>query len=280
MLDRADRVAASEPAAEEVSGVAAKAQIDRPAAATQLPHAAEDATAAEADVDPSAAPPAAFPTHYVYAPSRDPNGIGKFFLGREIAHFMTYHGAGWLERPERQQTEQPDRLLDAMQISPGATVADIGAGSGYFSLRLARRVGPEGRVLAVDIQKEMLALLAQNQKNAGLDNIVGILGTASDPKLPAREVDLVLMVDAYHEFAYPMEMLRHIRRSLKRDGRVVFVEYRKEDPSINIKLLHKMTEAQVRREAEAMGLQWLETLDFLPTQHVVIFAPCDARAGI
>lgn len=217
----------------------------------------------------SAAPPALPP--YVYAPSIDPNGTGKFFLGREIAHFMTYEGVDWLVRPDRQQTEQPDRLLDALGIKPGDTVADVGAGVGYFSLRLAQRVGPEGRVLAIDIQKEMLAMLAKNQRRAGLRNIRRILSTVTDPKLPEGEVDLVLMVDVYHEFSHPVEMLDGIRRSLKPDGRVVFVEYRGEDPRVPIKLLHKMTEKQVRREAEALGLVWRETLEFLPTQHVILF---------
>jgi SAM-dependent methyltransferase len=224
-------------------------------------------TTASSAADPPALPP------YVYAPSVDPNGIGKFYFGREIAHFMTYHGADWLVREDREETEQPDKLLDELGIEPGDTVADVGAGVGYFSLRIAGRVGPQGRVLAVDIQKEMLRRLAENQKTAGLKNIRPVLGTITDPKLPAGEVDLVLMVDVYHEFSHPVEMLRAIRRSLKPDGRVVFVEYRGEDPAVPIKLVHKMTEAQVRLEAESVGLVWLETLDFLPTQHVILFGP-------
>lgn len=218
---------------------------------------------------PPADPPALPP--YVYAPSADRDGTGKFFFGREIAHFMTYHGADWLVRADREETEQPEDLLDALGIEPGDTVADVGAGVGYFSLRLAKRVGPEGRVLAIDIQKEMLDLLAKNQKEAGLENITPILGTLTDPKLPDGEVDLVLLVDVYHEFSHPVEMLRALRQSLKPDGRIAFVEYRGEDPTVPIKLLHKMTEAQVRLEAESLGLEWLETLDLLPTQHVILF---------
>lgn len=225
--------------------------------------------------DAARAPLDRLPPPYVYAPSADRNGTGKFFLGREIARFMSFHGANWLERPERDQTEQPEKVLDALEIGPGETVADIGAGTGYFSLRIARRVGREGRVLAVDIQKEMLALLMQNAKEADLDNVVPVLGTPTDPKLPRGAVDLVLMVDVYHEFSHPLEMIRAIRRSLKPDGRVVFVEYRAEDPAVPIKRVHKMSESQVRLEAEALGLEWRETLDFLPTQHVIICGKTD-----
>lgn len=219
------------------------------------------------------------PPRYVFRESDDPNGTGKWFMGREIAKFMTYHGAEWLVRKEREDEEQPEKLLDALALGPGDIVADIGAGVGYFSLRMARRVGPDGKVLAVDIQKEMLEMLAQRQQEAGIENVERILGSITDPKLPEGKVDLVLMVDVYHEFSHPVEMMRRIRRALQPDGRVVFVEYRGEDPTVPIKLLHKMTEAQVRKEAAALGLEWQKTLEFLPTQHVIIFGKAEQDEG-
>lgn len=201
----------------------------------------------------------------------DPDGIGKFYLGREIAQVMGHEAANWLDRPERQQEEEPDKLVDALRIKPGDVVADLGAGSGYMTFRLARRVGPRGKVLAVDIQPEMLALIRQRMKARGVTNIEPILGTEKDPKLPANAVDLVLMVDVYHEFAYPYEMAQALIRALKPGGRLVFVEYRKEDPKVWIKLVHKMTEQQVRKEMAVQPVTWVQTLEILPTQHIIVF---------
>ena len=205
---------------------------------------------------------------YTHGPaSRD--GLGKFYMGREIAQTMSYHGAPWLERPEREREEKPGEVIRHMGLEPHHVVADLGAGSGYFSLRLARAV-PQGKVLAVDIQPEMLERLEARQREAGIENVEGILGTLEDPRLP-QGVDAVLMVDAYHELSHPREILEAVARSLSPDGRVFLVEYRGEDPSIPIKPLHKMTESQVRREMEAVGLEWVETLDFLPSQHFLVF---------
>jgi len=207
----------------------------------------------------------------------DPNGIGKFYLGREIAHVMGHEAAGWLERPEREKEEEPNKLLDALKLKPGDVIADIGAGSGYLTFRIAERVGPKGKVLAVDVQPEMLALIRQKMKARQQSNIEPILGTEADPKLPAGTVDLILMVDVYHEFSYPWEMTQAMVRSLKADGRLVFVEYRLEDPKVWIKLVHKMTEKQVLKEMEPHPVRWVETLDVLPRQHVIVFKKNEQR---
>lgn len=198
-------------------------------------------------------------------------GTGRVYMGREIAQVMGHEGADWLERTERLWEERPDLLLDALELESGDVVADIGAGSGYFSLPVARRVGPGGRVLAVDIQPEMLALLGQKAGAEGLLNIEGILGTENDPRLPAGEVDLALVVDAYHEFSEPYAMIQGIVDGLVPGGRLVLVEYRGEDEDLAIKPLHKMTEEQVHREMEPFPLRWVETLRMLPTQHVMVF---------
>jgi precorrin-6B methylase 2 len=201
----------------------------------------------------------------------DPDGIGKFYMGREIAQVMGHLAAEWLERPEREQEERPSKLLEALQIHPGDVIADIGAGSGYLSFRLAKRTGPEGKVLAVEIQPEMLALIRQRMKATGVTNIELVQGTESDPKLPPNAVDLILMVDVYHEFSYPWEMTTAMVRALKPGGRLVFVEYRKEDPEVPIKLVHKMTERQVLKEMSAHPLTWVKTLGVLPRQHIIVF---------
>ena len=203
------------------------------------------------------------------APSRDGSGI--VYLNRETADVMDPVGAAWLERPERAGEERPDLLLKALALTPGMQVADVGAGTGYYSWRMAQAIGPSGRVLAVDVQPRMLELLAGEMKQRGIGNVVGVLGTATDPRLPADGVDLVLMVDVYHEFDHPKEMLQALVRSLKVDGRLVFVEYRAEDAAVPISPHHKMSEAQVRREAAAAGLTWQKTVETLPWQHIVIF---------
>lgn len=201
----------------------------------------------------------------------DPDGIGRFYLGREIARVMGHEGADWLERPDREADERPDEVVAQMALRPTDTVADIGAGTGYFTFRLSRRV-PQGKVYAVDIQPEMLTLLAERRKSLRADNVITVQGTDRDVRLPENSIDAVLMVDAYHEFAYPREMMASIRRSLRPGGRVILIEYRGEDPRVPIKPLHKMTVVQVRRELEAAGLVWKETKTFLPYQHFIVFA--------
>ncbi len=201
-------------------------------------------------------------------PSQD--GTGIVYMGREIARVMGHEGADWLERPERVEEEQPDRVIAAMQIRPTDIVADIGAGTGYFSIRLARKT-TTGKVLAEDIQPEMIALMRDNIRSTGLSNITPILGTTEDPRLPPASVDKVLMVDAYHEFDKPREMMLGIIKGLKPDGQVVFVEYRGEDPTVPIKPHHKMTEAQLSAEMNAVGLHLVRRYEELPWQHVLIY---------
>lgn len=207
----------------------------------------------------------------------DPNGIGKFYLGREIAHVMGHQAADWLERPERDAEEHTEKLVEQLRLKRGDVVADIGCGTGYFCRRLARKVAPGGRVLGVDIQPEMLQLLTNSMAEAGVTNVVPVLGTITDPKLPPASVDLVLMVDVYHEFDHPYEMMQSIVRALKPGGRVVFVEFRAEDPSVPIKRVHKMSEAQVRREMSVLPLEWVETIGVLPRQHMVVFRKRNRR---
>ena len=197
--------------------------------------------------------------------------------GRTIAGVMGMGGADWLERPEREQEEEPEKALDAIGIREGMTVADIGAGTGYFSFRLANRVGPSGKVFASDIQPGMLARLEKRMKQEGVRNIEMVLGAESDPKLPASAIDLALMVDVYHEFSQPQLMLRNIARSLKLDGRLVLLEYRKEDPSVPIREEHKMSVEQVKRELSAEGFVFEKLLDPLPRQHILIFKRGPAR---
>lgn len=204
---------------------------------------------------------------------RTRDGIGKYYFGREIAHVMGYQGIDWLERPERESEEHLSQLVDSLKLAPGMVVADIGAGSGVISLLLAKKIGPNGTVRAVDIQEEMLSVLSKRLKQLNVTNVKPVLGTVKSPNLKPATVDLALMVDVYHEFNYPYEMLSAISKSLKPGGRVVFVEYRKEDPTVPIKLLHKMTEAQVKREAgqPEFNLHWAETIEVLPRQHVIVF---------
>jgi ubiquinone/menaquinone biosynthesis C-methylase UbiE len=208
---------------------------------------------------------------YEYRDDHDPNGIGKFYMGREIAHVMGHQAAEWLDRPEREQEEDTSKLLPALKIKPGSVVADIGAGSGYFTFPLARLVGPEGKVHAVDIQPEMLAILRMRIKARNINNIDPVRGTITDPKLPAGTVDLILLVDVYHEFSHPYEMTEAMVRALKPGGRLVFVEYRLEDPTVPIKLVHKMSQKQVLKEMAPHPLRWVGTLDLLPRQHIIIF---------
>jgi ubiquinone/menaquinone biosynthesis C-methylase UbiE len=201
---------------------------------------------------------------------RSDDGIGKVYMGREIAHVMGHEGADWLERPERITEEQPDRVIDAMQLKPTDVVADIGAGTGYFSIRIARKV-PQGSVIGEDIQPEMIDFMKANIAQAGLGNVHPLLGTTEDPHLPPGSVDKVLMVDAYHEFDMPKEMMQGIVRGLKPDGQVVFVEYRGEDPAVPILPHHKMTVAQLSAEMSAVGLHLVRSYEDLPWQHVLFY---------
>ena len=202
-------------------------------------------------------------------PSRD--GIGKFYMGREISRVMGHQGADWLERPEREREEMPNILVNLLNLKAGDVVADIGVGTGYIARRISPKIGETGTIYGVDIQQEMLDLLAEKMSEVGITNVKGVLGTITDPKLPPESVDLAIMVDVYHEFSHPYEMLRNICRGLKTGGRVVFVEYRAEDRSVPIKRLHKMSELQVIKEATPHPLVWVESLDDLPWQHVIIF---------
>ena len=207
---------------------------------------------------------------YEVAPERRTTGIGKFYMGREISFVMGHQAAQWLNRPSRIQEEMPDQVVANMGLSADDVVADIGAGSGYFSFRIAATV-PEGRVLAVDIQPEMLQLIEEQKASNRIVNVVGVLGEIDDPNLPAESIDAAIMVDAYHEFSHPFEMINGIYKALRPGGRIFLLEYRGEDSSVPIRPLHKMTEEQVVKEMSVFGLEWTETLDFLPWQHMMIF---------
>jgi precorrin-6B methylase 2 len=210
--------------------------------------------------------------NYTWRQRHDPDGIGKLYCGREIARVMGHEAAGWLERPEREAEENPRLLLAALQIQPGSTLADIGAGSGYLTRRLAGLTGPKGRVYAVDIQAEMIDLLSRNLAELGITNVVPVLGTTTNANLPAESVDLALLVDVYHEFSHPYEMMASICQALRPGGRVVLVEYRAEDPAVPIKRLHKMSQAQARQELAAQPLTWVKSIEVLPRQHILVFA--------
>jgi precorrin-6B methylase 2 len=207
------------------------------------------------------------------ATSASADGIGKRYMGREIAAVMGWQAAAWLERAERGEEERTDLLMKALELEPGMIVADIGAGTGYLSRRMAGAVAPGGKVLAVDVQSEMVRILAAMAKQPGLENIEPTLGAADDVKLPQQSVDLAVMVDVYHELEYPYEVLGSVIRALKPGGKVVFVEYRAEDPNVPIKRLHKMSLAQIKREAGAYPeLVWVRTVRSLPWQHIVVFS--------
>jgi len=191
-------------------------------------------------------------------------------MGREIAQVMGHLGASWLERAEREQEEQPSTLIRNLGLQPADIVADVGAGTGYFSFRIAPLV-PRGKVLAVDIQPEMLDDIRRRQTQNGIRNVEPILGSLDDPGLAPSSVDLILLVDVYHEFSHPREMMLAIGRALKPAGRVALVEYRAEDPSVPIKRLHKMSERQAIAEMKAVGLIWIGTSNVLPWQHLMFF---------
>ncbi len=191
--------------------------------------------------------------------------------GRHIATVMGVGGADWLERPERESEENVEGALNAIGLKPGMTVAEVGAGTGYVALRMARRVGPSGKVYANDVQPEMLRLLRGNASKAGLANVVTVLGSETDPKLPLGQIDLIVLVDVYHEFSQPQKMLQGIRAALKPDGRLVQLEYRKEDPAVPILPDHKMSVAEAKTEVETEGFKLGPVIETLPRQHILIY---------
>lgn len=198
------------------------------------------------------------------------DGIGKWYKGREIAHVMGYRGIGWLERPEREKEENTSRLIKNLKIQPGDTIADIGAGSGYHVFKMAP-LAKEGLIYAVDIQEEMLQAIRKQKKDSDLKNIELIKGSEKGVNLPENSVNKILMVDVYHEFSYPVEMLESMYDALKKNGKIYLIEYRGEDDSIPIKKLHKMTEAQAIKEFEANGFKLEENISNLPWQHCMVF---------
>jgi ubiquinone/menaquinone biosynthesis C-methylase UbiE len=192
--------------------------------------------------------------------------------GRRYAPVMGYQGAPWLERSEREDEEAPDVALNVLKIPKGAAVADIGAGSGFITVRLADRVGPTGRVFANDVQPQMLNILARRLDRSKITNVTLIEGTLDDPRIPPASIDLALMVDVYHELSQPQSILRHLRESLKPGGRLVLLEYRKEDPTVPIKPEHKMSVAEAKMEVEAEGFTLSRVDEALPRQHILIFS--------
>ena len=189
--------------------------------------------------------------------------------GRIFAPVMGVAGAGWLERAEREEEEAPSRAIDALDLEPGMVIADIGAGSGYYASRMARKVGPGGRVYATDIQPGMIAILERRIKDEGLANVTTVLGRMDDPSLPERSIDLAIMVDVYHELQQPQVFLQRLKAAFKPGGRLVLLEFRKEDPKIPILEVHKMSVAEVRTELEAEGYALDRVIDILPWQHII-----------
>jgi ubiquinone/menaquinone biosynthesis C-methylase UbiE len=206
---------------------------------------------------------------YVLA-NGSPDGIGKFYMGREIAHVMGHPAIGWLERDEREREEAPSKAIAAFDLRPTDVIADIGAGSGYYSFRMAEKV-PEGKVVAVDIQQEMLDFLNAKSKELGVSNVQAHLGKIDDIALAENTLDAALMVDAYHEFSHPAEMLASLHKALKPDGRIILLEFRAEDPRVPIKPLHKMTEEQAVKEYGAAGFILQSNKRQLPWQHFMVF---------
>lgn len=224
------------------------------------------------------------PELYTWRPVHDPQGTGKFYMGREIAYVMGYgydgEGARWLERSTREREEKLSQLIKLLDIKPGMTVADIGAGSGRISFLIADKVGPEGKVLAIDIQDEMLELIENRATAKKIKQMVPVKGEVKKTGVEPGTVDLIVMVDVYHEFSYPHEMVSDLSRILKPGGRIAWVEYRLEDPKVPIKLVHKMTEEQVKKEAsrKEFGLEYVKTIEKLPQQHIVIFKRPEGEA--
>ena len=216
------------------------------------------------------------PQRYEFRQLHDPNGTGKFYMGREIAFVMGFgfkgEGANWLERPEREREEAVSKLMPSLDVKVGEVIADFGAGTGHHALKLSKLVGDKGKVYAVDIQKEMIALLQKRLKQEKITNIETLLNTEKDPKLPANSIDMILMVDVYHELSYPYENMIELVKSLKPGGRLVFVEFRLEDPKVPILNVHRMSIAQVKKEMSPhKEMKHQKTHSHLPWQHVIIF---------
>jgi ubiquinone/menaquinone biosynthesis C-methylase UbiE len=224
---------------------------------------------------PAADPGADAPAPVRRQAEKPPRPLTRY-QGREIAQTMHYTGAPWLVRESRQREEDCQLLLDALHLQPGQTVCDMGCGNGFYTVQMAQRVGPTGRVFAVDVQPEMLHMLAERAREAGLKNIKPSLGTLVDPKLPAGQFDLILLVDVYHEFSHPEQMLSAMRRALKPHGRIALAEFRLEDPDVPIKLLHKMSKEQILKEFPTNGFKLVEQFDKLPWQHLMFFEPAGA----
>jgi ubiquinone/menaquinone biosynthesis C-methylase UbiE len=215
---------------------------------------------------------------YEWRAKHDRDGIGKFYMGREIAQVMGHLAATWLERPEREEEENPKKLLELLALKEGDVVVDIGAGSGYYTFRMSKLVGAKGKILAVDIQKEMLDIIRDRMKKDNVTNVEPVMGEEADPKLKVESADVILLVDVYHEFSFPYEMTEKMVKALKPGGRLVFVEFRLEDERVPIKLVHKMTERQVIKEmAEFKELKHAGTSDKLPWQHVITFTKQAAK---
>jgi ubiquinone/menaquinone biosynthesis C-methylase UbiE len=207
---------------------------------------------------------------YTYK-SGDPNGIDKWYMGRQIAWVMGHQGISWLERSEREQEENTSLLLQNLALKPGEVVADIGAGSGYHVVRMAPMVGPAGKVVAVDVQPEMISYLRNRLKKEKITNVDLVLGSDSSCRLPPGYIDKMLLVDVYHEFEYPWQMARSMLQALKPGGRLYLVEFRAEDPDVPIKEVHKMSEKQSRLELEAAGFRFVKNIANLPWQHCLVF---------
>ena len=212
----------------------------------------------------------ASPPGYISFPA-SPDGIGKRYMDREISGVMGWQGASWLEREKREREERTDLLLDALALQPGMVIADVGAGTGYLSRRMAPLVMPGGKIIALDLQPEMVNILETGVNRSGLSQIEVKLSMVDDIKLPKNSLDMAIMVDVYHELAFPYEVMSSIMQALKPRGRIVFVEYKAEDARVPIKTLHKMSEAQIKREAGIFALEWERTVSTLPWQHVVVF---------
>ncbi|HEY2251152.1 MAG TPA: methyltransferase domain-containing protein, partial [Planctomycetaceae bacterium] len=283
------RIAAAEaekvasPTDEPAQEVAARLPADADEPVEQIeadnadaPQDAALLAAADTKLDKSSAkkaPAKKNPPRYILREDHDPNGTGKFYMGREIAQVMGYAGIDWLERPDREKEERTSKMIEELKLEPGQVVADIGAGSGVLTLKLAEKVGQQGKVFAVDVQQEMLDALGVKLKQRNIKNVELVKGTVKSPKLKKDSLDLALFVDVYHEFAFPYEMMLEISKAMKVGGRVVLVEFRMEDETVPIKLVHKMTEAQAKKELgqPEFRLKWKETIGTLPWQHIIVF---------
>jgi ubiquinone/menaquinone biosynthesis C-methylase UbiE len=202
------------------------------------------------------------------------DGIGKWYMGREISFVMGFQGKDWLERRSREQEESVSLAIENLPVTSASVVADLGAGSGYYTFRIAPKV-PDGKVYAVEIQDEAIQYLQNRSKELGFENVLAVKGSETAPNLPENSIDLILMVDVYHELEYPVEMLAAIRKSLKPDGKLLLIEYRGEDPAVAIKPLHKMTVKQVEKELSANGFQLVQNGQFMKIQHFLVFGKKD-----